>query len=328
MIRWGVVGLGKMANHFANAIKETNNAKLIAISSTRNRNLHLFGDKFKIDSKFRFNEYNKIIECSEVDAVYISTLNDTHFDLIKLCALNKKNILCEKPFCLNLVEANNLKKIIINNDVKFYEAIAYLSHPLTKKIFDLINKDEIGDVISIESSYGFKIKRISSNYSRLFTKKLGGGAILDLGCYPLSFISLFNDNKNKLEFKSITKKINKNNIDTVACANILLKSKINCKIEVSLEKNLDNITIIYGSKGHLLISQPWLPEKKTYLEVITKLRSYKIFVYSDLSIYANQIKNVSDEFLGNSNSKLELFRINQSVENMKYLDFWMKYSSG
>jgi len=326
MIRWGIVGLGKMAGHFANAIKETNNAKLIAISSTRNRNLHSFGDKFEIDSKFRFEEYSKIIKCPEIDAVYISTLNNTHFELIKLCALNKKNILCEKPFCLDLVEANYLKKIIINNNVKFFEAIAYLSHPITKKIFDLINNNEIGEVESIESSYGFKIKRISSNYSRLFTKKLGGGSILDLGCYPLSFISLFNDNKNNLDFKSITKKINKNNIDTVATANILIKDKINCRIEVSLENDLNNITIVYGSKGRLLINQPWLPEKKTFLEVVTKLRSYKIFVNSDLSVYANQIRSVSDEFLGKSNNKLELFEISQSVENMKYLDFWIKNS--
>jgi len=89
---------------------------------------------------------------------------------------------------------------------------------------------------------------------------------------------------------------------------------------------LNNITIVYGSKGRLLINQPWLPEKKTFLEVVTKLRSYKIFVNSDLSVYANQIRSVSDEFLGKSNNKLELFEISQSVENMKYLDFWIKNS--
>jgi len=187
MIKWGVIGAGNMAWRFANAIKEVDNAKLVAISSTKNKKLALFGKEFKIEPSFWFNKYSEITKCNEVDAIYISTLNNTHYDLIKMCALDKKNILCEKPFCLNLIEANSLKKIIDENNVKFFEAIAYLSHPQTNKILDLIDSNEIGEVNSIESSFGFKVKKIDPN-SRLFNKQLGGGAILDLGCYPLSFI--------------------------------------------------------------------------------------------------------------------------------------------
>ena len=323
MIKWGIIGAGNMARHFANAIKEVDNAKLVAISSTNNKNLDSFGQEFKIEPKFRFNEYSRITKCNEVDAIYISTLNNTHFDLIKMCAMDKKNILCEKPFCLNLMEANNIKKIISENNVKFFEAIAYLSHPQTNKILDLIDNNEIGVVNSIESSFGFKVKKINPN-SRLFNKQLGGGAILDVGCYPLSFISLFNDNKNNLKFKNLSGKICKTNVDTAASANILINNKINCKIEVSLQENLKNNSIIYGSKGLLIVNSPWLPEKKTFLEIITKTRSYKIFINSDLSIYANQIKNISNEFLKKNNNKLKLFRISESLKNMKYLDYWIK----
>ena len=323
MIRWGVIGAGNMARNFATAIKEVDNAKLVAISSSHNKNLESFSNEFKIDSKFRYNDYESMSKSSELDAIYISTLNNTHFDLIKLCAINKKDILCEKPFCLNLVEATQIKDIIKESGVKFFEAIAYLSHPQTNEIFNLINDDEIGEINSIESSFGFKVGKIKPE-SRLFNKKLGGGAILDVGCYPLSFIYLFNKDQNRIIFKDVEGKICKTNVDIEASAQVTVNKKINCEIKISLQKHLKNCSIIYGSKGTLVINQPWLPEKKTYLEIFTKTRSFKIFVKSDLSVYANQIKNVSNEFLGKIDKKSNLFNIHKSFENMRLLDYWFK----
>ena len=202
MINWGVIGAGNMGRIFAESIKEVDNANLVAVASLNTERLDSFGDDFKIQEKLRFNNYESICRINEVDAIYISTLNNTHFDLIKVCAKNKKNILCEKPFCLNLREALEIEKIIKDANVKFFEAIAYLSHPQTDLILDIVNKGEIGEIKSIESSFGFKIKKIKPE-SRLFNKKLGGGAILDIGCYPVSFISLFTRDKNKTKLQNI-----------------------------------------------------------------------------------------------------------------------------
>ena len=137
MIKWGVIGTGHMANIFAESIQETDNAKLVAVSSRTKKSLEIFGDRFNIKENLRFISNEEICKSEDIDAIYISTLNNTHFDLIKLCAINKKNILCEKPFCLNLNEAKELQKIIIINKVMFFEAIAYLSHPQTSVIHDL-----------------------------------------------------------------------------------------------------------------------------------------------------------------------------------------------
>jgi predicted dehydrogenase len=322
MIRWGIIGAGHMAKVFAQSIKEVENVKLVAISSQNNRNLEVFGNDFKIENKLRFNKYEDICKSETVDAIYISTLNNTHFDLIKLVALNKKNILCEKPFCLNLREAIEIQKILAESKVKFFEAIAYLSHPQTSKIFNLINNDEIGEIKSIESSFGFKVKKIDPK-SRLFDKKLGGGAILDIGCYPISFISLFAKKRNMLEFKDVYGEICHTNVDIDASANLLINNKIKCKIQVSLKKNFKNNSIIMGTKGKIMINFPWLPDKKVFLEIFNKDRYYKVFINSELSVYANQIKNVSEEFEKDENNEHKLFDISKSMENMKYLDYWM-----
>jgi len=325
VIKWGVIGTGHMANIFAESIQETDNAKLVAVSSRTKKSLEIFGDRFNIKENLRFISNEEICASEDIDAIYISTLNNTHFDLIKLCAVNKKNILCEKPFCLNLNEAKELKKIIITNKVMFFEAIAYLSHPQTDRIIDLINNNEIGEIISIESTFGFKVRKIDPE-SRLFNKKLGGGAILDVGCYPMSFISLFLKNRNRIFFNKVEGEICHTNVDIAASANITINDKIECKIAISLREYFKNSSIIKGTKGNMIIGFPWLPEKKVFFEVYNKNNSYyKNFVHSKLSVYANQIKNVSNEFLNNNyDNESRLFDISKSLTNMIQLDHWMQ----
>ena len=322
MIKWGVIGAGKMGRVFAESIKDVTNAKLIAVASLNNKNLESFGNDFKINENLRFNDYQAICENSEIDAIYISTLNNTHLNLIKMCAQGKKNILCEKPFCLNLNEAVDAAKVIKENNIKFFEAIAYISHPQTNGLMNLISTNEIGEIKSIESSYGFKVKIRPE--SRLFNKKLGGGAILDVGCYPLSFVSLFKDKKNQIEFKDIKGVICETNVDTAASAQLLINNKIICKIKVSLSEYFSNDSIIYGTKGKIVIRNPWSPKQKTFLEIFNNERSYKKFIDSDLTLYANQIENISNEFLGKDNDTLNLFDISKALENMKHLDHWRK----
>ena len=324
MIKWGVIGTGHMANIFAESIQEIDNAKLVAVSSRTKKSLEIFGDRFNIIKNLRFISNEEICASEDINAIYISTLNNTHFDLIKLCAVNKKNILCEKPFCLNLNEAKELKKIIITNKVMFFEAIAYLSHPQTDRIIDLVNNNEIGEITSIESTFGFKVRKIDPE-SRLFNKKLGGGVILDVGCYPMSFISLFLKNRNRIFFNKVEGEICHTNVDIAASANITINDKIECKITISLKEYFKNNSIIKGTKGNMVIGFPWLPEKKVFFEVYNKSRYYKSFVHSELSVYANQIKNVSNEFLKNNNdNKSRLSDISKSLANMTQLDHWMQ----
>jgi predicted dehydrogenase len=192
MVNWGILGLGKAANSFAMSIKEVHNAKLVAAASlSKNINLN-FGKKFNIKKEFQFNTYEELINCNKVDAIYIATLNNTHSNLIIKSAKSKKAILCEKPMSLNTFELKKVFTQLNSSKVFFLENIAYRSHPQTNKIIDLILNDEIGDVIKIESNYGFKVNPILKLKPghRLFNKEFGGGAINDIGCYPVSFVIL------------------------------------------------------------------------------------------------------------------------------------------
>ena len=311
MIRWGILGLGNMGNHFSNASIEVNNIKINAVASLSESKLKNFSEKFSIPKKNCLNNYDELINSDLVDAIYISTLNNTHFELISKCAKSKKHILCEKPMSINFNEALEAKKIIKDNEVNFFEAIAYYSHPLKNEIKKVIFEKEIGDLLSIESSFGFKSKFRPS--SRLYDKKLGGGAILDIGCYPMSFLMLFSEDFKNFIFKN--KKINfaESNVDNYAQADIEISPKISANIKVSINDNLINNCIIKGTDGDVVVPEPWLPGKKTFIEVKNKKKYYKKFISTQKSVYAHQIEKVSNAIFNNSIDDENLFNINKSI---------------
>ncbi len=320
MINWGVVGLGRMGNEFVNSIKETNNSQLVLVSSLDKRKLEIFSKNNNFNDEYLFNNYDSLINNDKVNSIYIATTNNTHLDLIKKCIKAKKNILCEKPICLNLKETQEAKKLISDNNIKFVEAIAYYSHPLYIELRKLIDKKEIGDILSIDSLLGFKVKKIDPS-SRLFNKKLGGGAILDLGCYPISFLMLFEKDTEKFIIEKKKISYSSTNVDDFAEATINIKDEVKANIKISLKENLQNNCIIKGTKGQIFIPSPWLPEKNSYLEVQSDKRNYKKFFDIDKSVYANQIYNVSKYF--NNEDGKNLFTIDFSLKCMNFLDRWI-----
>ncbi len=321
MIKWGIVGLGNMAQKFANAIKETNNAKLLSISSLNSEKLKSFANNFQIDKNYVFDSYNDLISCKEIDAVYIATLNNTHLNLIKSCAENKKNILCEKPLTLNFDEANEAANYIAKHDVIFYEAIAYYSHGQTKNLIALLNENKIGKIISINSTFGFKVKRVNPK-SRIFDKSLGGGVILDVGCYPLSLLNLISKNSKNIKFANAKGSFSSTDVDDSAEANLVIEDSIDSYVKISFKENLENKLIIKGENGSLIVPNPWLPEMKSHIDVNYVNSSYKKFFTSTKSLFGNQIQNVSANIESNKKKDDFLVNIEESLKIMNNLTIW------
>jgi len=321
MIKWGIVGLGNMAQKFANAIKETNNAKLLSISSLNSEKLKSFANNFQIDKNYVFDSYNDLISCKEIDAVYIATLNNTHLNLIKSCAENKKNILCEKPLTLNFDEANEAANYIAKHDVIFYEAIAYYSHGQTKNLIALLNENKLGKIISINSTFGFKVKRVNPK-SRIFDKSLGGGVILDVGCYPLSLLNLISKNSKNIKFINAKGSFSSTDVDDSAEANLVIEDSIDSYVKISFKENLENKLIIKGENGSLIVPNPWLPEMKSHIDVNYVNSSYKKFFTSTKSLFGNQIQNVSANIESNKKKDDFLVNIEESLKIMNNLTIW------
>ena len=315
MINWGIIGFGNMGKQYLNCLqKKSQIFNLTGIASQSKQKL-----KSIKNNLIFFNNYDDLIKSDLVDAVYISTLNNTHSKLVQKSLKYGKKILCEKPLAMNLNEVKEIHSLLKDKQNDFIEAIAYRSHPLTTTLLNLIKDKEMGQIKKIESSFGFKVKKIRKD-SRLFNKDLGGGSILDLGCYPISFFNLFNKSK---EMKIIKSKINlcETNVDIDGEIVLEINDNIQALGKVSLKKNLDNFCRIFFDNALITLKEPWLPSNKSFIEVETKSRYYKKIINSKKSVYDHQIES-STNFFSNNIVSNNLVNIDESLEIFKILEKW------
>ena len=327
MINWGVIGLGNMSYKFINAIKEIENAKIVSVASLSKKKNNNLINTIGIDESQYFTNYEDLIKSPHIDAIYIATLNNTHFDLIKQCSLNKKKILCEKPMTVNYNEAKEVFGFIKDNKTSFLEAFVYRHHKQSQYLSDIIKKGEIGDIHKVESSFGYKVKKTDPN-SRLFNKNLGGGCILDVGCYTTSFCLmiakiLFGKSSSNIELENITGSIGVTGVDESAEVDLIFDKKLKMSIKTSIRKEFKNECIIYGSKGKIVIPRPWVPDKKSIIEIYTGNTYYKQFLNSTLSAYAQQIDFFNKQNFNDKKNLVDTFMSNEeSLINMKILSEW------
>ena len=312
MINWGVIGYGRMGKQYADCFKEKSTLfRLKGISS-----------KSSLKNKdFNFySSYEDLLNSDEIDAVYISTLNNTHKNLVILANKKNKKILCEKPLGLNFLEVKELHSLFEKKKNNFLEAIAYRAHPITAELFKILEDKELGSINKIESNFGFRVRKIKKE-SRLFNKELGGGSILDLGCYPISFFNLFS---KKDDIKIIRSKFElcETGVDIDGEISLKINDKIDAIGKVSLKENLKNRCIIYCENATITLPSPWLPPNKTYIEVETRSRYFKKIISSKKNVYTNLLEASSLFFLKKDRKLNFLVNIDESLKISKIIDTW------
>ena len=338
-VKWGIIGLGSIASKFADGFQFTKNARLFAISSKNENKLLEFKNKFQIDKNFCFSNYESLLECKDLDVVYIALPHSFHHEWVIKSIEKKKNILVEKPATVNFPQMENIKNNLKNKNIFFSEAFMYRYHPQIPKIIDLLKNKIIGNLISMESFFGFdalarrkifgvKFKKKPNKYDRLFSKELGGGAILDIGCYPVSFSILVASLISKIDFNRIEvlnkkKEIGPTGVDMNSLAELNFGNNFKSKVIASLTKNLGKKTKIIGTKGELIIEDTWSPTNISLINVIGKNKE-TIKIKCHNNVYAYEIDTLSTCILENRKEpNFPGMTINETLENMKILDKWL-----
>lgn len=312
MISWGIIGFGRMGKQYVDCFKiKSDLFRLSGISSKTRSNIK--------ESNF-YNSYEDLIKVKEIDAIYISTLNNTHRDLVILANNYNKKILCEKPLGMNFLEVQELHSLLKKKEETFLEAIAYRAHPIIPTVFEILNDKEIGQIKKIESNFGFKVRKIKKE-SRLFNKKVGGGAILDLGCYPLSFFNLFDKKKDIKVIKS-NFELCETDVDIDGEISLKIDNKIDAIGKVSLRENLENKCRIHCENATITIPSPWLPTNKTFIEIETKSRYFKRLISSNKNVYQHLLEASSIFFLKKEKKSKFLVGIDESLKISEIIDLW------
>ena len=327
MIKWAIFGAGNISNTFARNIQQVENSKIIALASRDNEKIKNFCKINNISNKICYSNYSEIINLN-FDVAYVGLINSLHEEVVNLLVKNKKNILIEKPAFLNINDFNKNLKIIKENKIFFMESMMYLHHPQFNKILEIINNNEIGEIYKLEYNLGFDIRkkilgfRKKINFlSRLTDKKLGGGAINDIGCYPVSFSNKLANINKKNNFQKIKSqgKIGSTGVDEFAKATITYENNsFVSDITVSINKKQNGLAIITGTKGKLLV--PNLISPNNNYSLLVNEKEYNFFgndlytyIIKDTQNYIN-----SGIFEANKNG----LNWNEMKLNCEMIDLW------
>ena len=184
-IKWGILGCGKIAGKFASDLALIEDAELTAVASRSLDKAKIFGSEFNVS--LCYGSYEDLVRNPEIDVCYIGTIHPTHRELTELCLDNGKAVLCEKPMGMDMKEVHSMVEIARKRNLFLMEAMWTRFIPAIEKMVELIADGTIGEIKSVHADFGFLGDQDRSN--RLFNKTLGGGAMLDIGIYPL-YLSL------------------------------------------------------------------------------------------------------------------------------------------
>jgi len=250
-IKWGILGSGNISSKFATALNSLEDAEIVGVAAREMKRAEEFCEQYH--GKNAYDNYEELAKNPDIQVIYIGTLHPYHYEHAKLCIEHGKAVLCEKPFTLNEKTSKDLMDLAKKQKVFLMEAMWTKFMPTTKKVKEWITNGKIGNVKYIKGAFGFQ--REYDETGRLFQLEKGGGALLDLGIYPITYaIYMLGKLPKKIQSSVIIGRGKTDEVNTLlmkfedgAFANLMSAST------VALGKDVE----IIGDKGKILVPNFW-----------------------------------------------------------------------
>ena len=328
-----ICGVGSIGERHINNLLSLGHTDIILYRTSNSELRTLSGD---------FEVYDSLDEAlSQKPAIaFITNPTSLHISTAIKCASAGCNLFVEKPLSHNIKNVDTLNEMVIKKDLVCMTGFMYRYHPQIQSVIKIIKDNKIGNLLSMESSFGEDIltkkkffffikKKTIDPKSRKFDKNLGGGCILDLGCYPSSFSLLIASLKNKLNMNSleilnVIVEKGETGVDIDSKAELSFQDGFRSKIHASFKKNLGSKTLIYGEKGTILLDKSWsggdiIIHSKTNSE-------QKLNFANNKNIYGYQIEEISKNLIQGLNKiNFPIMSLEETLLNMKIINDWLDY---
>jgi predicted dehydrogenase len=268
-VRWGIVGLGNIAQKFANDLKLLADGELTAVASRDIEKARRFG---KLNNaKYSFGSYQELFNCKEVDVVYIATPHTSHADL-SIRAMNEgRHVLCEKPMGINSGEVERMITAARKNKVFLMEALWSRFNPSIRKVKQLIDEGIIGEVGYLHADFAFYALDRNEN-GRLLNPELAGGSLLDIGIYPIFLAYLILGYPDKILASS---KLYKTGVD-IQTSMIFEYANAQAILYSGLTSNSEMKAEICGSEGTVYLAPRWHETQGYSIEKDDKIENVEL----------------------------------------------------
>jgi predicted dehydrogenase len=244
--RWGLLATGGIARSFAGDLPLVPDAELVAVGSRSQAAADAFADDF--DIPHRHASYAELAADPDVDAIYVSTPHPGHHDATLLAIEHGKAVLCEKPFAMDTAEARRMVDAARANGVFLMEAMWTRFMPHMARIREILAAGTLGEITYLTAEHGQWFPEDPA--FRLFAPELGGGALLDLGIYPISFAHMVLGAPDRITAVSTPAFTG---VDATTSAILQYPTGAHAVLTTSLAAKSNNPAAIYGSEARLEI---------------------------------------------------------------------------
>jgi len=310
-IKWGILGTGNIANNFAVGLSFLEDAELYAVASRSKEKAEEFGKKH--NAVKMYGSYEELVQDKEIDVVYIATPNTLHKENVLLCLENGKAVLCEKPLTINTAETEEIIKTARQKKLFLMEGMWSRFFPIMETIRMWLKEELIGDIRLVTADFGFR--REGPPEDRKVNPNRGGGALLDVGVYPLAFASMV-FGRNPVQITGITSLID-TGVDQQSA--MLLKydkgemASLFCAINTPTAQGAR----IIGNKGYIDI--PGFSRATEATLAIVGKEPVKVEVPREGNGFNYEAKAVG-EYLREGKTESDLMPLNESLSVVKIMD--------
>lgn len=252
--RWAILGAGEISGFFARALRHADLGRLHAVGARNPAAAQAFADE---NGASVVGTYEEIIARDDVDAVYIGTVHTTHAELALAALAAGKAVLCEKPLGVTPAETEAVVSAAANAGLPLVEAFKYRFGPFAERLRELLASGAIGEVVEVEAPLGFAA---AERTGRLFDPATAGGAILDVGCYPVSLAvgiaGWTGRDVSRARIVQASGSIGPTGVDETASA-VLDIDGLTARVRTAITAELPRETTIRGTDGVLVIPNVW-----------------------------------------------------------------------
>lgn len=327
-VRWGILSTGSIAHTFAEALAESRTGRLGAVASRTRQKADAFAAEFDVPAAHP--NYEALLADDAVEAVYLAMPHPWHAEWARRAAEAGKAVLCEKPLTMNAAEAETVVEAARTGDVFLMEAFMYRCHPQTSRLAELLREKAVGDVRVIHAAFSF-----CGDFGpeeRHVAKDLGGGGILDVGCYCTSMARLvagaaLGGEHAEPEAVCGAAAFGETGVDEWAVASLRFPGDILAQLACGIRVGQPSEVRIYGSEGSITVPDPWFPsrggEPARMVLARREAEPEEIVTEADRGLYAIEA-DVAGEAIrsGKRRPPYPAMRWDDTLGNMRTLDAW------
>ena len=252
-LSWGIIGTGNIARQFCVGVNGSRRSQLSAVGSRSIDSATQFASTHQIPKAY--GSYDQLLADSKVDAVYISLPNNMHHEWTLKALAAGKHVLCEKPFATTVADSQEMFEYAKKHGKVLIEAFMYRAHPLMHAVMASVQRGDIGRLHLIRTSFCYRTTRIDGNIR--FDPALAGGGLMDIGCYCISFSTLF-AGCDVVDCQIMARK-HASGVDHVAVGTMDFANGILGSFTCGMSLQADNTAYLCGDEGYIEIPIPWKP---------------------------------------------------------------------